>query len=64
MLVDYKCSGCGRIEEKNIKGFSQEPQFCTLCDSPMIKQLSAPSFNIKGYSYKNSYSNTNKTNKE
>lgn len=59
MLWDFKCPACGRVVEMNVKTPNAEV-ICFNCDGIMERQLSAPSFNVQGYSYKNGYAKDRK----
>lgn len=60
-LFDFKCPECGTIKELHFESFDQAKRchmWCTVCmaHEPMERQPSAASFEIKGYSAKNGYS--------
>lgn len=47
-LYDYKCTDCGSIREVLQKLSGPSEVLCTSCKIPMRRQVSAPSFRLKG----------------
>lgn len=52
-LFDFKCGECATVREVFINPSISAPK---CCGKKMTKQLSAPSFVVKGFSAKNGYS--------
>ena len=63
-LYEYKCFACGAVKSltRTIRD-RDDDVWCEECrpkvgKRPMVRQLSAPSFKIEGFSEKNGYSST------
>lgn len=58
-LNEYQCTECGHLFEE-IQKFSDDPlEKCPECSGALVKNMSAPSFHLKGGGWaKDGYGNT------
>ncbi len=62
-IYEFVCSDCWHKEDKLVT-MGTDSVLCTSCGKTMRKMMSAPHFDLKGFTAKNSYGLKNKKEKK
>jgi putative FmdB family regulatory protein len=62
-IYEFVCPHCG-YEEDKLVSMGTDSILCTSCGETMLKMMSAPHFNLKGFTAENSYGLKNKKEKK